>query len=195
MITRQGVKSSALEMDVTPKFLLSGVPKRGKTAMTNHFVEHAGDWLASPKEPQCGTGECDNHLLGDSSIGHDLKIFRVTPRTKIIGEASASIIWSDNALPGIDANNSRVKFLALVRNPIAIVRSLNRERFFSSGEHQSGFEDRMQSSGTAGSRRFHPFQLPSSSKVAASPCCFAGISSTAILRYGSRATTHGDCDG
>lgn len=195
MITRQGVKSSALETDVTSKFLLSGATKCGKTAMKNRFAEYAEYWLASPREPQCGTGECENHLLGYSDIGHDLKMFRVTPGTKIIGEVSASIIRSDNALPGIDAYHSRVKFLPLGRNPIAIVRSLNRERAFSSGEHQSGFEDRVQSSGTASSRRFHPFALLSSSKVAASPCCFAGISSTAILRYGSRATTHGDCDG
>lgn len=130
-----------------PNFFIVGAPKCGTTAMARYLAEHPRVFLSEPKEPEYFI----RHLLrGKSrrqipshcnSLEHYLELFRGVPDScRAVGEASVQYIRSERALHEIAEFSPQSRIIAMLRNPVELVRSYHAECLLHLHENEEDIE-------------------------------------------------------
>lgn len=119
-----------------PNFFIVGAAKAGTTAMWNYLIQHPEIFLSSIKEPhfffkekeqiefredfksRISNHKSERHQQFINSEAKYLELFKVEKEYKVIGEASASYLYSKAAPKAIFDFNPKAKILIILRNPV-----------------------------------------------------------------------------
>jgi hypothetical protein len=122
-----------------PDFFIVGAPKCGTTALYHYLSLHPGIYMPALKEPHFFCRD----FPGFGKI-HDLdsyhKLFAAAPLGARTGEASVWYLYSRSAIPVILEANPDARFVAMLRNPVTMARSLHRQLIMSLREDIEDFE-------------------------------------------------------
>jgi hypothetical protein len=109
-----------------PDFYIVGAPKCGTTALYSYLKEHPGVFMPDRKELHYF---CRDLQFPARSAVRDreeyLGFFGAAPPHAVIGEASASYLYSEVAVSEILRVNPRAKFIAILRNPVDMAFSFH----------------------------------------------------------------------
>lgn len=133
-----------------PNFFIAGAAKAGTTALWSYLSQHPDIFLSKVKEPHYfflekselrfredfknRLGKGNQHQRFINSLEEYLELFPKSPSEKIIGEASASYLYSEKAAKAIFDFNPDAKVLIILRDPIERAFShylMNRRMGFS----------------------------------------------------------------
>jgi hypothetical protein len=109
-----------------PDFFIIGAPKCGTTALYSYLREHPHVFMPELKEPHFFCH--DLHFPPRSAVRDRdayLKLFAAAPDGALVGEASASYLYSEVAIPEILKVNERAKFIVILRNPVDMAYSFH----------------------------------------------------------------------
>lgn len=119
-----------------PNLFIIGAPKCGTTALTRYLSDHPDIYMsdqAGVKEPEYFCTDFKLHRRTIEKESEYLKLFREAPSdVRYLGDSSVSYIYSPEAIGSILRVSPNAKFIAMIRNPIDIARSLHNENFKSS---------------------------------------------------------------
>lgn len=109
-----------------PDFFIIGAPKCGTTALYTYLREHPRVFMPDIKEPHYFCRDL-NFPPRSAVRNRDayLELFAGAPEDALIGEASASYLYSEIAIPGILRANPNAKFVAILRNPVDMAYSFH----------------------------------------------------------------------
>lgn len=108
----------------TPTFFLVGAPKSGTTAMHEYLGAHPDVFVPERKEPHhFGQDIRSPRFLNERR--EYLALFDRARDEKVVGEASVWYLASTNAAQEIAAFEPRARILAMLRDPVELVRSLH----------------------------------------------------------------------
>lgn len=120
-----------------PNLFIVGHPRSGTTSLYNYLKEHPEIYMSPVKEPHyfCKDfhSECDN-FFNDKSIfvkfpyrteKEYLSLFKKAKNELVIGEASATYLYSKVAAKEIYEFNPDAKIMMIFREPIDFLRSLH----------------------------------------------------------------------
>jgi hypothetical protein len=120
-------------------FFIAGYPKCGTTALYQYLKGHPRVYLPELKEPHFFTVDFPG-ARRVSSIGEYERLYADAPRSAVKGDASASVIHSLAAVDRILEYAPQARFVVLVREPVAAVRSFHGELLYNLTEDQPDFE-------------------------------------------------------
>lgn len=123
-----------------PNFFLAGVSKSGTTSMANYMSTHPNVFMSVPKEPQYFNFDMPHLQHMKSERAYRALFANVQPEHQIIGDASATYLYSDVAIPNILEKAPQAKFLIMIRNPVELVHSFHQELLYSVRETEEDFE-------------------------------------------------------
>lgn len=123
-----------------PSLFIAGVPKAGTTSLSEYLREHPQVCISRPKEPHFFAEDfpgirvvrCDDDYLNLFSHARD---------GQILGEASATYLYSSVALKNIYTFNPGAKVIVMLRNPVEMVQSLHGEFLLNGFEDIVSFEE------------------------------------------------------
>jgi hypothetical protein len=124
-----------------PDFFILGAPKCGTTSLAGWLGEHPQIFVSPLKEP---------HFFNDDMRFRNidrweayLRLFHdVQPHHRAVGEASVFYLYSETAVPNIEARiGSRVRYIVMIRNPVDMVYSLHEQFLFSGDENVEDFRE------------------------------------------------------
>lgn len=123
-----------------PNLFIVGAPKCGTTSLSTYLRGHPQVFMSLPKEPHYFSFdlpryrkvsiEADYLNLFDSAWGN----------FDVIGEASATYMYSRMALPSIREFNPSAKIIVMLRNPMEMVHSMYYQLLYSRDETENDFE-------------------------------------------------------
>jgi Sulfotransferase domain len=123
-----------------PDFFIVGAPKCGTTALYTYLREHPGVFMPELKEPHFF---CHDLRFPQRSAVRDrdvyLKLFAGASDNTLLGEASASYLYSEVAIPEILKVNQRAKFIVILRNPVDMAYSFHSQLLSNLTEDISHF--------------------------------------------------------
>lgn len=105
-----------------PDFFLIGAPKCGTTSLAQYLGAHPGVWFSDPKEPGFYIEVNGRSPMTRAAY---LDLFAGSPPGALLGEGSARYFRSPVAVPRILADNPAARFIVLLREPLAMLRSLH----------------------------------------------------------------------
>ncbi len=124
-----------------PNFFIIGAPKCGTTSLAAWLSGHPNIYIP-PKTPAS-----EPHYYSA-----DLNIRRITTKKEYeglfrkatanhiaVGEASTSYLFSRVAVPQIEVEHLKAKYIAMFRNPVDMAYSFHEEAVFIGGEHIHDF--------------------------------------------------------
>jgi hypothetical protein len=120
-------------------FSIAGYPKCGTTSLYAYLRENPGVCLPALKEPHFFTED----FLGAREVTSEadyLALYQDAKPHQLRGDASASVIHSSVAVDGILARHPKARFIVLVRDPVAAVRSFHGELLHNLNEDVEDFE-------------------------------------------------------
>lgn len=120
-------------------FFIAGYPKCGTTSLYAYLKDHSGVFLPDLKEPHFFTTDRPGARAVESQAEYQA-LYRDANPSQLKGDASASVIHSDVALDRILAWNPAAKFIVIVREPVAAVRSFHGELLHNLNEDVEDFE-------------------------------------------------------
>jgi hypothetical protein len=120
-------------------FFIAGYPKCGTTALYEYLRGHPRVFLPELKEPHFFTVDFPG-ARRVASISEYEALYAGAPRSAMKGDASASVIHSVAAANRILEYAPQARFVVLVREPVAAVRSFHSELLYNLNEDQSDFE-------------------------------------------------------
>ena len=123
----------------TVNFFLGGYPKSGTTSLHYYLGSHPDIFLPEMKEPHFFTED----YPGARAVGTDDQyqaLYRAAAPGQLRGDASASVIHSHVAIDRILERDPQAKFIVLVRDPVAAVRSFHGELLHNLNEDVPDFE-------------------------------------------------------
>ena len=123
-----------------PNFFIIGAPKCGTTSLASWLSEHPHVYMSPVKEP---------HYYADDFGYSDYRapekyftLFRDANADHLaIGEASATYLYSESAVPKICEDISGAKFIVLLRTPLEMAPSLHQQFYFDGAENTKSFEE------------------------------------------------------
>jgi hypothetical protein len=123
-----------------PNFFIVGAPKCGTTALYEYLRAHHNIFMPKLKEPHFfSTDLVTNRIV--HSLQEYLELFaQSTGEQSRIGEASASYLLSEAAIPAIRGFNPDAKLIAMFRNPVDMVYSFHSQLLYWSDETVPDFE-------------------------------------------------------
>lgn len=121
------------------EFFIAGYPKCGTTSLYAYLKDHPDVFLPELKEPHFFTGDYPGACEVASEPDY-LTLYRDAAPSQFRGDASASVIHSNVALDCILARHRHAKFIVLVRDPVAAVRSFHGELLHNLNEDVADFE-------------------------------------------------------
>lgn len=122
-----------------PDFFIVGAPKCGTTALYQYLSMHPGIYMPALKEPHFFCRDFpDFGKVRDFDTY--LKLFAAADPGVVIGEASVWYLYSQVAIPSIMAANPRARIIVMLRNPVAMAKSLHRQLIMSLREDIEDFE-------------------------------------------------------
>ncbi|SHM25854.1 sulfotransferase family protein [Vreelandella subglaciescola] len=134
-------------------FFITGYPKAGTTSLYGYLNSHPGVFLPALKEPHYFTEDYPGAREVTTEDDY-LALYRDAEPGQLRGDASASVIHSEVALDRILSGYPDAKFIVLVREPVAAVRSFHGELLHNLNEDEEVFERawRLQSDRAEGRR-------------------------------------------
>jgi len=108
-----------------PNFFIVGAPRCGTTALSRYISQHKNICLSRPKETHFLFNSPANYPAFQAYLNQYTQQFfcHCRPHHLAIGEGSVTYIYSDEVLGRILDINPDAKFIAMVRNPIDLLRS------------------------------------------------------------------------
>lgn len=123
-----------------PNFFIVGAPKCGTTSLSIYLREHVNVFMCTPKEPHYFATDLPKYRVVTSEEEY-LKLFSgVTSSHMAVGEASATYLYSNAAIPGIKQFNPHSKIIVMIRNPVDLVYSMHSSLVYSRDEDEEVFE-------------------------------------------------------
>lgn len=122
-----------------PNFFIVGAPKCGTTSLSEYLRTHPNILMSKPKEPHYFSEDFPG-IRCVKNLNQYLELFqRSREEHLVIGEASASYLYSSVAISNIYKFNKHAKIVVMLRNPIDMVYSLHSEFLFNGFEDQKEF--------------------------------------------------------
>lgn len=121
------------------QFFIAGYPKSGTTSLYDYLSGHPAVFLPMLKEPHYFTEDYPGarEVMTENDY---LALYRNAGPGQLRGDSSASVIHSDVAIDRILECYPRAKFIVLVRDPVAAVRSFHGELLHNLNEDVADFE-------------------------------------------------------
>ena len=134
-----------------PSFFIAGYPKSGTTALYQYLKCHPSIFLPELKEPHFFTADFPGASEVDTMAEYESLYVGAMP-SQLKGDASASVIHSVVAMDRILDYSQNARFIVLVREPMAAVRSFHSELLYNFNEDEADFEKawRLQASRAVG---------------------------------------------
>lgn len=123
-----------------PDFFIIGAPKCGTTAIYSYLRDRPDVFMPTLKEPHYFSFD----LPGRRDVTDEqdyLGLFADAPRAALVGEASASYLFSEAAVPEIIRLNPKARMIAILRNPVDAAHSFHSERIYNLSENVDDFEE------------------------------------------------------
>ncbi len=121
------------------EFFISGYPKAGTTSIYGYLKNHPGVFLPNIKEPHYFTEDYPGAREVTTEDEY-LSLYLGAGAGQQRGDASASVIHSDVAIDRILGRYPQAKFIVLLREPVAAVRSFHGELLHNLNEDIADFE-------------------------------------------------------
>ncbi|MEW6169457.1 MAG: sulfotransferase [Pseudomonadota bacterium] len=122
-------QKSKSQLPRLPNFILVGAPKCGTTALAHYLRAHPQVYFSDPKEPYFFCDDFSN-LRNRFGVGDWMGYCRLFNSAKdahvAVGEGSTLYLASDVAIRNIRARLPDAKLIAVVRDPVSLVRSFHR---------------------------------------------------------------------
>jgi hypothetical protein len=129
-----------------PDFFLAGAPKCGTSALYTYLAEHRAVFMPRLKEPHFFCTDLPG-LRGIQTDDQYEALFRgAGPR--LCGEASATYLYSRNALPAALTSNPAARVVVLLRNPVDAVYAFHQELEYDLSESVTDFRSAWQLQGS-----------------------------------------------
>ncbi|MDT0619875.1 sulfotransferase [Salinisphaera sp. P385] len=120
-------------------FFIAGYPKAGTTSLYDYLGSHPDVFVPKIKEPHYFTEDYPGSR--EVTTGYEYRaLYRDAEPYQQRGDASASVIHSDVAIDRILERYPEAKFIVLVRDPVAAVRSFHGELLHNLNEDMADFE-------------------------------------------------------
>lgn len=121
-----------------PNFFIVGAPKCGTTSLATWLGRHPSVFIPHVKEPH--HFNTDDAPLFASRSSYE-RLFRAASDQHLaIGEASASYLYSNDAVPNIEAAYPGSRFIVLLRNPVEMAPAWHAQLLLSGvGETERDF--------------------------------------------------------
>jgi hypothetical protein len=110
---------------VLPDFFIAGAPKCGTTALSEYLRSHPNVLMAYPKEPHYFAEDFGGYRAVEDWEAYRGLFRRRARRHLVAGEASVWYLYSEVALRNIGGRLPDARIVVLLRDPIAMVRSLH----------------------------------------------------------------------
>lgn len=122
-----------------PNLFIIGAPKCGTTALSQYLAEHPDIFFSQPKELHYFSQDINYHNDHYNDISDYLQAFQGATTEKIIAEGSVYYLLSTIAIENILSFNSDAKFIAMIRNPMAMAPSLHQQLYYNGDEYEEDF--------------------------------------------------------
>lgn len=123
-----------------PNFFIVGAPKCGTTSLADWLAQHPAIFLSTPKEPHFFSSDLANRNVPDWDAYR--RLFRgVKPGHEAVGEASTWYLFSEVAVPAIEARIPAPRYIVMTRDPVDMAYSLYLHNVRHLHEDASTFEE------------------------------------------------------
>ena len=123
-----------------PNFFIVGAPKAGTTALYEYLSAHPRICMAAYKEPHFFASDLKGYARAESMEEY-LGFFRHCSKDALaVGEGSVWYLRSKDALPAIRSFAPEARIIAMLRNPIDLVRSFHGQALYSYIEEEADLE-------------------------------------------------------
>lgn len=124
-----------------PDFFIVGAPKCGTTALHRYLREHPQIFMPEKKEPHYYSRDLNfpSHTAIRSRDDY-LGLFAAAPKNVLTGEASASYLYSEVAIPEILRANPAARFIAILRNPVDMAYAFHSQLLTNLNEDVGDFQ-------------------------------------------------------
>jgi len=131
--------TSSTEPRRLPDFFIVGHPKSGTTALYEALRSHPQIFMPDMKEPVYFATELPrraHRYVAPATLEEYLALFAPAASGQLIGEASASYLWSRTAAGGIAALQPEARIVAILREPGAFLHSFHLQMLQSHNESE-----------------------------------------------------------
>lgn len=127
-----------------PNFFIVGAPRCGTTALHQYLSRHPAIFMSEPKEPLYWADDFPRANQSSytplHALGEYLALFaNAGPDKRVIGEATATYLYSRHAIPRIHEFTPDAKYVVLLRNPVDLVYSWHAELLYNYYEEEQDF--------------------------------------------------------
>lgn len=121
-----------------PNFFIIGAPKCGTTALAQYLSEHPMAFVSNPKEPHYFCTDFGYETY--KNINDYFRLFdKARPCELALGEASATYLYSREAIPYLLEKTDFQRFIVMLRNPVEMAPSLHSQLCFDGQENIPDF--------------------------------------------------------
>ncbi|MEM9413929.1 MAG: sulfotransferase [Planctomycetota bacterium] len=122
-----------------PNFFIIGAPKCGTTALSDYLRDHPRIFMPVYKEPHFYNTDHPK-IRGFKDRDKYLALFdEAGDAYDAVGEASIHYLRSEEAVPNILEHHPDAKFIVMVREPVAFLRSWHNQLLYSLMENEKDF--------------------------------------------------------
>jgi hypothetical protein len=111
-----------------PDFFIIGMPKSGTSAMYEALRSHPQIFMPELKEPVFFAAELPrqaHRYRAPATMAEYLELFAPAREGQVVGEASASYLWSRGAAEAIARHRPDARMIAILREPASFLRSFH----------------------------------------------------------------------
>ncbi|MDA3877927.1 MAG: sulfotransferase [Halothiobacillus sp.] len=121
-----------------PNFFIIGAPKCGTTSVASWLSQHPEIYMSPTKEPHYFS--TDFPVLSSLSRSDYLGLFaHARSEHTAVGEASVWYLRSEVAIPRIEKQTPKARYIVLLRNPVEMAPSLHWQAVFTGDEDVADF--------------------------------------------------------
>jgi Sulfotransferase family len=131
--------TSSTELARLPEFFIVGHPKSGTAALYEALRSHPRIFMPEVKEPVFFATELPrqaHRYTAPATLEEYLELFDPAAPGQLLGEASASYLWSQAAAEGIAALQPQARIIAILREPASFLRSFHLQMLQSHNESE-----------------------------------------------------------
>ncbi|MFP3937120.1 MAG: sulfotransferase family protein [Phycisphaerae bacterium] len=122
-----------------PNFFIAGAPKCGTTALRYYLMSHPRVFMSPVKEPGYWAEDLPGHREVRSRDDYLALFSAATSDQTVVGESTATYLYSDIALEAIRSFNPEVKVVAMFRNPVDQAHSFHAQMYYNGDEDEPDF--------------------------------------------------------
>jgi hypothetical protein len=134
-------ENSGKRMEGFPDFFIVGAPRCGTTALCRYLARNPQICVSRPKEPHYFTRLTDLPTEEEVQSNYIERFFdHRTHAHRVVGEGSVSYLYLPAVIENILHHNPEARFVAIVRNPLAMLPSYHLRMQFLLQEDETDFE-------------------------------------------------------